>query len=301
MLSVLTVNIGAASPERARLLLDWLARRPEEVLVITETSAGPGTSWLLDRFRHAGFAVIKTPDADGERGSALVSRVRVARDLTAEFAAVSVPCRVSAAVLGTEPAIPVIGVYVPSRDRSAGKTERKQRFIRTLVEACDKLPWDLREHLVLGGDYNVIGRTHRPLHPGFLPFEFGLLEGLRERGLVDAYEHVAPGEHVLGGALRGSSASDEQPGFDIACDAGLGEVGAGDQQDAPVGDGEFGVHLGTRLAPAPSRPVPQLNAVDAGERLVGLVAGQGTARALKGLDDDGDHDPAYCGGAERVG
>jgi hypothetical protein len=147
VLSVLTVNIGAASLERARLQLDWLASRPEEVLVITETSAGPGTAWLLDHFRRAGFAVIKTPDTDGERGSALVSRVRVARDLTAEFAAVSVPCRVSAAVLGTEPAISVLGVYVPSRDRSADKTERKQRFIRTLVEECDKLPWDLREHL----------------------------------------------------------------------------------------------------------------------------------------------------------
>lgn len=196
MLSVLAVNIGAASPERARPLLDWLARRPEEVLVITETSAGPGTSWLLDRFRRAGFAVIKTPDANGERGSALVSRVRVARDLTAEFAAVSVPCRVSAALLGTEPAISVIGVYVPSRDRSADKIERKQRFIHTLIEACDKLPGDLCEHLVVGGDYNVIGRTHRPLHPGFLPFEFGLLDGLRERGLIDAYEHVAPGQQA---------------------------------------------------------------------------------------------------------
>jgi hypothetical protein len=97
--------------------------------VITETSARPGTSWLLDLFRRAGFAVIKTPDADGERGSALVSRIREARDLTTEFAAVSVPCRVSATVLDTEPTISVVGVYVPNRDRSAGKTERKQRFI----------------------------------------------------------------------------------------------------------------------------------------------------------------------------
>ena len=196
MLSVLTVNIGAASTERARLLLDWLARRPEDVLVITETSAGPGTAWLLDRFRRAGFAVIKTPDSNGERGSALISRVRLTQDLTPEFAAVSIPCRVSAAVLSTEPAISVIGVYVPSRDRSADKTDRKQRFIRTLVEACDNLPGNLREHLVLGGDYNVISRTHQPLHPGFLPFEFGLLEGLRERGLADAYEHTAPGEQA---------------------------------------------------------------------------------------------------------
>jgi exodeoxyribonuclease III len=90
---------------------------------------------LLDRFRRAGFAVIKTPEADGERGSALISRVRVVQDLTAEFAAVSVPCRVSAAMLGSEPTISVIGVYVPSRDRSAGKTERKQRFIRTEADA----------------------------------------------------------------------------------------------------------------------------------------------------------------------
>jgi exodeoxyribonuclease III len=196
VLSVLTVNIGAASPERARLLLDWLARRPEEVLLITETSAGPGTCWLLDRFRRAGFAVIKTPDANGERGSALVSRVHVTRDLTADFATVSIPCRVSAAVLSTEPAISVIGVYVPSRDRSADKTERKQLFIRTLIAAYDKLAGDLRQHLVLGGDYNVIARTHRPMHPGFLPFEFALLDGLRERGLIDAYDHVAPGEQA---------------------------------------------------------------------------------------------------------
>jgi exodeoxyribonuclease-3 len=196
VLSVLTVNIGAASPERARLQLDWLARRPEEVLVLTETSAGPGTAWLLDRFRRTGYTVIKTPDAGGERGSALISRIRVSRDLTAEFASVSVQCRVSAAVLDTEPVISVIGVYVPSRDRSLDKTERKQQFIHTLIEACDNLPADLREHLVLGGDYNVIGKTHRPLHPGFLPFEFGLLEGLRKRGLVDAFEHVTSGEQA---------------------------------------------------------------------------------------------------------
>jgi exodeoxyribonuclease III len=196
VLSVLTVNIGAASQERARPLLDWLARRPEDVLIVTETSSGPGTAWLLDQFSRAGFSVVKTRDTDGERGSALVSRVRIARDLTAEFEAVSVPCRVSAALLDTEPVISVVGVYVPSRDSSVDRTNRKHRFIRTLVETCDNLPSDIREHLVLAGDYNVIDRTHKPLHPGFLPFEYGLLDGLRDRGLVDAYDHVAPGQQA---------------------------------------------------------------------------------------------------------
>jgi exodeoxyribonuclease-3 len=192
MLSIMTINIGAASPDRARLLLDWLARRSEDVFILTETSAGPGTAYLLDQFRHAGYAVIKTPDGGGERGSALVSRVQICRDLTPEFAGVSIPCRVSAGVLDTEPKIAVLGMYVPSRDSIEIKTQRKRHFITSLVEAHDSLPAGMASRLVIGGDYNVIARTHRPLYPGFLPFEFDLIEDFRARGLTDAFEATSP-------------------------------------------------------------------------------------------------------------
>lgn len=193
MLSMMTINIGAASADRARMLLDWLAGRPEDVFILTETSAGPGTAYLLDQFRRAGFGVIKTPDTDGERGSALVSRVQIRRDLTPELAGVSIPCRISAGLLDADPEIAVLGVYVPSRDRSQDKTARKRRFIGSLLDAHDKLPDSLAKQLVIGGDYNVIARTHQPLHPGFLPFEFGLLDSLRSRGLADAFETTSPG------------------------------------------------------------------------------------------------------------
>ena len=193
MLSVLTVNIGAASPERARQLLAWLAGRPEDILVLTETSAGPGTAYLLDQFRRAGYQVVKTPDADGERGSALVSRVALLRELTPDLTAISLPCRVAGAVLDSEPTTAVLGVYVPSRDRSIEKTDRKQRFISSLIETYDQLPPDLARRTVIGGDYNVIARTHRPLHQGFLPFEFGLLDSLSSRGMVDVHDRLSPG------------------------------------------------------------------------------------------------------------
>jgi exodeoxyribonuclease III len=194
MLSLLTVNIGAASRERAEHLLRWLAARPEDVFVVTETSAGTGTAYLLDRFRQAGYAVVYTPNSDGDRGVALLSRVAVANPLTAAFASVSVPGRVAAVVLDTEPTVAVLGMYVPSRDRSADKTAKKQTFIESLLTAVAVLPDELRTRLVVGGDYNVIARTHRPLHPGFLPFEYGLLEALAARGFVDAHEQCAPGE-----------------------------------------------------------------------------------------------------------
>jgi exodeoxyribonuclease III len=192
VLSIMTINIGAASPDRACLLLDWLARRPEYLFILTETSAGPGTAHLLDQFRRAGYAVIKTPDSGGERGSALISRVQIRRDLTPEIAGVSIPCRVSAAVLDSDPQVAVFGMYVPSRDQSEAKTARKRQFISSLIETCDSLPAGLASHLVIGGDYNVISRTHHPLHRGFLPFEFGLIEDLQARGLADAFEAISP-------------------------------------------------------------------------------------------------------------
>ena len=194
MLSLLTVNIGAAARERAGSLLSWLSNRPEDVLLLTETSAGAGTAYLLDQFRSAGFAVEQTPDELGDRGVALISRVPVARSLATCFANVSVPGRVAAVLLDTRPATAVVAVYVPSRDRSAAKTDRKAAFVSSFLEALDAMPAPIRDTLVLGGDYNVIARHHRPLHPGFLPFEFGLLETLDAHGLVDAHEQCSPGE-----------------------------------------------------------------------------------------------------------
>lgn len=79
-------------------------------------------------------------------------------------------------MLDSEPEIAVLGVYVPSRNRSEDKTERQRQFISSLLDAHDMLPASLAERLVIGGDYNAIGHTHRPLHPGFLPSEFSLLD-----------------------------------------------------------------------------------------------------------------------------
>ena len=193
MLSLLTLNIGAAARERAEAMLAWLAQRPEEVFLLTETSAGPGTDYILGQFRRAGYAVVQTPVRDGDRGTALVSRVQLHAERFEQFADASLPGRLAGAVLDTEPPVAVLSVYVPSRDRSLDKTEKKQAFVASLLAGLDAMPDQLRGRLVIGGDYNVIARDHRPLHPGFLPFEFGLLEALERYGFVDTHQHCAPG------------------------------------------------------------------------------------------------------------
>ncbi|WP_327106635.1 endonuclease/exonuclease/phosphatase family protein [Nonomuraea glycinis] len=192
MLTAVTVNIGAASPARAERLLSWLAERDDDVILLTETSAGPGTKFLLERFQRAGYHVVKTPDIAGDRGAALISRIPLTGHEPDLFDQVSIPARVAAARLDTSPRTWWVSVYVPSRDRSADKTTRKEMFITSLLKVIEQLPADQRDHLVIGGDYNVIAADHRPLHPGFLPFEFALLDTLNAVGFTDTHAHCTP-------------------------------------------------------------------------------------------------------------
>ncbi|MEQ4306209.1 endonuclease/exonuclease/phosphatase family protein [Plantactinospora sp. B6F1] len=191
MLSILTLNIQATSRRRAEPLLRWLADRPEQILLLTETSAGDGTTYLLDQFRRAGCQ-IQHPPLSGDRGTAMISRVPVTArpDITDRL---SIPGRAVAATVHTDPPVTVLGVYVPSSDRAPAKVERKRTFLASLVDTLHRLPAEQRAHLVLGGDYNVITRDHQPPYPGvWLPFEYALFDALAAAGLTDAHHHLTP-------------------------------------------------------------------------------------------------------------
>lgn len=193
MLGILTVNIGAAALPRGTALREWLSTRPEDVFVLTETSRGAGTAHLCDEFARAGWHVLHEPDIGGDRGVALLSKVAILESHFVSRSAVTLPGRVVSAVLDTNPRVGVVGVYVPSRDRSVDKVGKKQRFIETWLSALSALPSEAAQSLVVTGDYNVIARHHVPRHTGFLPFEYALLEHLESLGLADVHEHLTPG------------------------------------------------------------------------------------------------------------
>ncbi|MEH1130156.1 endonuclease/exonuclease/phosphatase family protein [Micromonospora sp. CPCC 206061] len=192
MLSLLTLNIQAAAKPRAQALLAWLDERADDLVILTETSTGEGTAYLLNQARQAGLTIVKTPDPPGERGVAILSRVPIiARpDLAA---GVTLPGRVAAATIPGEPDITVLGVYVPSSDRAPAKVARKRDFIASLLAALKALPATSKSRLVLGGDYNVIRRDHQPSYRGFLPFEYAMLDTLDAHALVDAQRLCSPG------------------------------------------------------------------------------------------------------------
>ncbi|MCK2241896.1 MULTISPECIES: endonuclease/exonuclease/phosphatase family protein [unclassified Crossiella] len=191
MLSLLTLNLGAPALARARLQLPWLAAREEDVLVLTEPSAGEGSAYLAERFSSAGYTVTFPEHAPGERGVMLVSKL--ATTIDALGAALDyLPTRAAAVVVETTNGpLRIAGAYVPSRDATAVKTEQKQRWIAAFDDALTRTA---SEAPLLLGDLNVIEPGHEPAHRSqFAPFEYDFYAGLTARhGLVDLFRHKHP-------------------------------------------------------------------------------------------------------------
>jgi exodeoxyribonuclease-3 len=191
MLSMLTLNLQAAALPRAKQLLTWLDTRDDDLLILTETSNGAGTRHLLDQCRAAGLSVIDNAGTDGDRGCAIISRVPITArpDL---LPTVTLPGRAVAAAIDGNPAITVLGLYVPSSDHTPDKVANKQAFLASVLHDLRELSNQQRANLVAGGDYNVIPRDHHPRYPEFLPFEYEFLDRLVELGLTDPHKRLHP-------------------------------------------------------------------------------------------------------------
>lgn len=191
-LTLLTLNVGAPSLERAQRQLQWLAQRPEDVFVLTETKATPGTQLLADAFAAANYSVILPVHKPGDLGVMIVSKVATRPDPLTE-ALDYLPARAVGIVIDTaDGPLRVLGAYVPSRDASLEKTERKKRWIGRFHAALDATTTEAPALLV--GDLNVLEPDHQPAHRGqFAPFEYQFYRDLTVRhGLVDVYRHLHP-------------------------------------------------------------------------------------------------------------
>lgn len=195
MVSILTINIGAAAPARAAIILEWLKGRPEDVFVLTETSPGLGTKLIFDHFRRTDCTIACSPFTGKERGVAIVSKLPASQDVSSEFLRVSIPERVAAIRLVTNPEITIMGLYVPSRNQTPEKVAKKQLYLDTLLQSIDALPERILRNYIICGDYNVIGRDHVPSYRKFLGFEYDFLDSILSRDFVDAFSYLHPAKH----------------------------------------------------------------------------------------------------------
>ncbi|WP_439382068.1 endonuclease/exonuclease/phosphatase family protein [Amycolatopsis lexingtonensis] len=191
-LTVLTLNVGNPAVERARRQRDWLARRDEDVFVLTETGSGPGTHLIADSFADAGWSVTYPDHPDKERGVMLLSKLESTVDPIGA-AMTYLPARLAGIAVDTEEGpLRILGAYIPSRDATEAKTTRKRAWIEAFHQAYDATS-DNAPVLLLG-DLNVLEPGHVPPHPGqFAPFETAFYTELTQRhGLADVFRALHP-------------------------------------------------------------------------------------------------------------
>jgi exodeoxyribonuclease-3 len=182
---ILAMNIGNPSRERAERQLEWLQERREDILVLTETAPSAGCELIAERLAGARWQVRFPLPSEGERGVLIASRLALGE--REEDVVGYLPARAERATLAGE-VLEIVGVYVPSRDASVTKTERKRRFIRALADAVEDAP----SRGVLIGDMNIIEPTHKPGYAWFQQWEYDLYNDLLETGWVDAYRLRSP-------------------------------------------------------------------------------------------------------------
>jgi exodeoxyribonuclease-3 len=184
----LTLNISGPSIPRAHRLFDFLGKLDVDVFILTETRPMPGTQYLLDAFRSAGYATTcLNPNSRAERGVAVVHRVGMAEEVACP--SVDLDHRLTLLRLHLESPVWLGGIYVPSRDSSPPKISRKRTFLSQTLEILAALESDV----ILMGDFNVVHRTHVPKYSSFRSWEYDYLERIHDLGLVDVFAKLHPG------------------------------------------------------------------------------------------------------------
>jgi len=189
-LSIFCWNIANPSAERAARQAEWLRKRSEDVLVLTEAKRSEGCLFLERYFQAYGYNVIfKKPD-EKEFGVIIVSK-RLLSPSDFSHRVDYLQSRVIAARLNVSGAeLEIIGVYVPSRDKSYQKTERKKRFLKSLTTALELSP--INSKRIFCGDFNVLEPNHVPHYPFFEEWEYNFYKNLENYNLHDAFRFINP-------------------------------------------------------------------------------------------------------------
>ena len=188
---VLTFNLNNPSVDRAARQLAWLADRDEHVYVLTEAVDSKGCAYLAERFTASGHAVVFPIPGPGERGVMIVSKLPL--DGPPPYAVGYLPHRAPAITIKTaDGPLDIVGLYIPSRDGTPTKTERKRRFLDACRIAIPSgAPPAAR---IVIGDFNLLEPDHQPHYRFFQPFEYEFYTWLVDAGYLDAYRHLHPND-----------------------------------------------------------------------------------------------------------
>ncbi|MEP6756101.1 MAG: endonuclease/exonuclease/phosphatase family protein [Chthonomonadales bacterium] len=187
---VMCWNIANPSVERAAQQAAWLISQQVQFMVLTESKDSKGCAYLSRYFNANGFYVLSPSYGKGEYGVMIVSSLPM-RSCELMNNLEFLPSRmISVTVTLDGSDLEIIGTYIPSRDVSIEKIERKRNYLTQVQQALES--WVPIAPRIFCGDFNVLEPQHIPHYPIFKNWEYDFYSSLETFKLVDAYRALHP-------------------------------------------------------------------------------------------------------------
>lgn len=191
-LSVFCWNIANPSIQRAGQQAEWLRKRKENILVLTEAKQSQGCVFLERYFQAYGYNIIFPRPEGNEYGVMIVSKHPLRASGFSNSVSYIRSRVTSVTVQWRDEKLEVIGAYVPSRDTGYEKTQKKKLFLQILAEAfASNTPSEKR---IFCGDLNILEPNHIPHYPFFEDWEYNFYRVLAKYQLNDAFRHLSPND-----------------------------------------------------------------------------------------------------------
>lgn len=188
--SIFCWNIGNPSAQRAGKQVEWLRKRPENVLVLTETKRSEGCLLIERYFQAFGYNVIFPKPKGNEYGVMIISKFQLELG-NFSISQENLKSRAASAILHLPSnELEIIAIYTPSRDTSYEKTQKKKCFLKSLSEALKKN--HTSKNRIFCGDLNILEPDHIPHYSIFKDWEYGFYSNLKNFNLFDTFRHLNP-------------------------------------------------------------------------------------------------------------
>jgi len=190
ILTIFCWNINNPSYERACKQVSWLCAQEADIFILTECKQSKGCFLLKEYFQRYGYYVVFPKPEGNEYGVMIISKYPFEHsNFTNHINYLS--SRLVSINLSFANKLEIIGTYVPSRDSSYEKIERKNRFLKNLTDAFNENHSFHRR--IFCGDFNILEPDHIPYYSFFKEWEYDFYRNLTKYQLKDAFRHLNPG------------------------------------------------------------------------------------------------------------
>ena len=197
----MSLNIGNPSIDRAKAQVKWIEEREEDIFILTETKNSEGCNYIENYFfqyeynffslnpgqkYNVYFPKSKTNDL----GVMVVSKFPIKN----MFSLFDLENRFHTRIVDVDieyhnKDVHIIGLYVPSRDRTDEKVQRKKMF---LIEVAKHINMLKKSSCVICGDLNILEKNHIPHYSTFFDWEYAFYDYFSKQNFLDAYRYCFP-------------------------------------------------------------------------------------------------------------